>query len=728
MSDGDRGGAVRGSGGGRTTASIALAVLGAVLLLVGVIALYARSQIIDEDAFADRAAAALEDDGVRELVSQQIVVQLIERASTDVIAARPLVESVVDAVLDTEPFQRIFREAALHADRVLFVRERDNVTFDLSDAVKVVRFGLQSVSPDLAEQLPQKVDVALLALKKREFARQTLVVADNVRWLGIVLPLVALAGLIASVVVAPDRRVGVLRVAAGVAIVGAILAVALLILRERTLAGVYGDDQTTDAQVRAAIGGLLDAFFGDLFGWALVLGFGGALVAGAAAVLDPERAGSPYAWVRRRFIDRPQTGRGRALRGAAAILLGILVVLEPTLALEIVAVLGGAWLIFFGTGEVLLQLQRPGTAAAEGAPARRRTLATAGIVAAAVVAGGVIALLTLTSGAERPQAAAASPPGGCNGSRALCRLPLNRAVFAGTHNSFSAADSPGWFISNQPHTITRQLEDGIRLLLIDPHWGVDAGNGHVRTDFEAEGRERNKVAKALPPETLAAAERLAGRLGLGEEGGGEPEVYLCHTVCELGATKMVDALGEVRGFLDRNPGEVVILFIEPYVDPKTLAGVFEQADLSDELVTLDRDVPLPTLGELVASDQRVVVFTERDADGDPPWYLDGFSFIQDTPLGAKKVDELSCARNRGTADSPFLMLNQWADVFPPRAGANPPFQTRREILDRAHQCARRRGLPVDLIAVDHYDQGDLIPTVAELNRERIRARGRSARR
>ena len=681
--------------------------------------------MIDSDAFASHSREALENDAVRDLVSQQIVVQLVERASTDVIAARPLIESVVDAALDTDPFQRIFGAAAREANRVLFVRDRNNVAFDLSDAVKVVRFGLQSVSPELAEQLPQKVDVALLKLKKREFARQTLVVADHVRVLGIVLPLVALAALIASVAVAPDRRVGVLRAAAGVAIVGAVLAVALIVLRERTLASVYGDAETTDAQIRGAIGGVIDAFFGDLFGWALLLAFGGALVAGAAAVLDPERAGSPYAWVRRRFIDRPRTGTGRALRGVGAILLGVLVVLEPTLALKIVAVLGGAWLIFFGTGEVLLQLQRRGTTAAEGKPARRHTLAAAAVVGVAVVAGSAVALVVLFNSAERPQSASASPPGGCNGSRAMCQLPLNQAVFAGTHNSFSAADSPGWFIANQRHAIARQLDDGIRLLLIDPHWGVGAGDGHVRTDFKAEGRDRNRVAKALPPETLAAAERLAGRLGLGDLEGSEREVYLCHTACELGATRMVDALDDVREFLDRNPGEVVILFIEPYVPPSAIADVFEEAGLSDQLVTLDRDAPLPTLGELVASDHRVVVFTERDADGSLPWYMDGFSFIQDTPLGAKTVDELSCDRNRGSADSPFLMLNQWADVFPPRAGANPPFQTREELLHRAHQCARQRGLPAGLIAVDHYDQGDLIPAVAELNRERIRAAERS---
>ena len=67
------------------------------------------------------------------------------------------------------------------------------------------------------------------------------------------------------------------------------------------------------------------------------------------------------------------------------------------------------------------------------------------------------------------------------------------------------------------------------------------------------------------------------------------------------------------------------------------------------------------------------------------------------------------------------MLNHWADLFPPRRAANESFQTRKELLGRAHECARKRGLPVNLIAVDHYDVGDLVPAVAELNRERIKA-------
>jgi hypothetical protein len=71
--------------------------------------------------------------------------------------------------------------------------------------------------------------------------------------------------------------------------------------------------------------------------------------------------------------------------------------------------------------------------------------------------------------------------------------------------------------------------------------------------------------------------------------------------------------------------------------------------------------------------------------------MDGFSFVQDTPLGAKKMSQLSCARNRGTSDSPILMLNHWADLVPPRHAANAPFLRRKVILHRAHECERKRG-------------------------------------
>ena len=49
------------------------------------------------------------------------------------------------------------------------------------------------------------------------------------------------------------------------------------------------------------------------------------------------------------------------------------------------------------------------------------------------------------------------------------------------------------------------------------------------------------------------------------------------------------------------------------------------------------------------------------------------------------------------------------------------------LLRRARKCARKRGLPVSLIAVDHYDQGGFLPAVDELNAERVQAAAAPAR-
>jgi hypothetical protein len=702
----------------RATASVVMLVIGGVLLIAGTVAFYAREQIVDREAFANRAVTALEDDGVRTIVGREIVIYLAERGSADLAAARPLLESVVDTLIQTEPFQRVFRAAAREANRVFFVRDKENVLLDLGDASEIVRFGLRSVSPNLAKQLPEDLKPDLLALKDSEATGTTLRVADNIRTLGIVLPLLALALLVGAVAVAPDRRIAVLRAGVVVGAAGAILLVALLVLEARTLAGVYGEDEVTDEEVRNAVGGLFDAFLGDLLTWALLLALLGIAVAAAAAALDPEDVEAPAQRLRR-LAQRPSATWARALRGVAALAAGVLAVLAPTLAVQVVAVIGGAFLVFFGMSELLLLLARPGQTRVEAERTRGRAFVAAGAAGTLIVGALTALVIVVTSSAPPPSIAQTGVQRGeCNGSFALCELRLNEVAWAGTHNSFSASDSPGWFIANQRHDMQRQLKDGIRLFLIDAHWGIESGKGRVRTDFATEKRDRNKVAKSLPPEVLASAERLAGRLGAGDLEG-KSEVWLCHTVCELGATKMVNSMVEVRKFLEANRGEVVILFIEPYVGPQDVEKVFQEAGLERYVETLDRDSPMPTLGELVQRNKRVIVLTEKDADGTVPWYLDGFSFVQDTPLGATKVGQLSCELERGDVDSPFLMINHWADVFPPRSSPNEPFQTEREIIRRAKECQRERGVPVSLIAVDHYELGSLIPAVDTLNAERI---------
>ncbi|MGH2741011.1 MAG: hypothetical protein ACRDN8_00730, partial [Thermoleophilaceae bacterium] len=300
----------------------------------------------------------------------------------------------------------------------------------------------------------------------------------------------------------------------------------------------------------------------------------------------------------------------------------------------------------------------------------------------------------------------------CNGASELCERRLNEVVFPGTHNSMSAAEEPGWLFANQRRSIERQLDDGIRLFLLDPHWGVPVADNRVRTDVQAEGVDRNRVAGALGLEAVRTADRLAGRVGAGSLGGAR-QVWLCHSLCELGATKMSDALIAYRDWLDEHPGELVVLLLEPSVPAWAVERQFESTELLDRVARLRRDRPLPALGRLLERGRQLVVFGERDT-GDLPWYLEAFDWIQDTPLGPRATS--SCAPSRGEPDSPILMLNHWVDDFPPRPSANARMNSREAIVARAERCERSRGLRPSLIAVDHYDRGGVVAAAAELNR------------
>jgi hypothetical protein len=193
---------------------------------------------------------------------------------------------------------------------------------------------------------------------------------------------------------------------------------------------------------------------------------------------------------------------------------------------------------------------------------------------------------------------------------------------------------------------------------------------------------------------------------------GARQVWLCHSLCELGATKMSDALDTYRDWLDEHPGEVLVLMLEPSVPPWAVELQFERAGLLDRVARLRRDKPLPTLATLLERGRQLVVLGERDT-GELPWYLDAFDFIQDTPLGPRATS--SCAPSRGDPDSPILMLNHWVDDFPPRPSANARVNSNEAIVARAERCERRRDLPPSLIAVDHYDLGGVVVAAAELN-------------
>ena len=309
---------------------------------------------------------------------------------------------------------------------------------------------------------------------------------------------------------------------------------------------------------------------------------------------------------------------------------------------------------------------------------------------AVVVAAGAALVIADPFDDDAPQAT------GCNGSEQLCDRTLDKVAFAATHNSMSAADEPGWRFAQQEKGIPAQLEAGVRGLLIDTYYGVQTSRG----------------VQNIP---IAQAEERLGRLPRGRD------VYLCHTLCAFGATRATDALRSVREFLESHPREVLVMSIEDYVRPRDIAAAFEESGLARHVWRGPVEPRLPTLREMVDSDQRVLVVTENRTDDAVPWLHAQFDLFQETPYRfstpAELAAESSCVPNRGDPRNPLLLLNNWVDTSPlpqPRNAAE--VNAYGALLRRARTCERLRGRLPNLVAVDFYEEGDVTGVVDTLNR------------
>ncbi len=690
--------------------SVLLIVLASLAALTGGVALYAREEITSRAAFAQRAVDAVHRPAVQQVVAREITVQLLEPALPDAVAARPAVESAIRLVIGSTPFAPAIRLAAEHGQRLLFERHGGNAVFQISDAGTVVLSSLQTLAPKFASEIPRRAEAVLLTLRRRSFAGVTLRFAETVRVLGLVLPAVALLLFAAAIAIAPDRRRAITRSAVAIGVIGIVFAIALEFARRYVIDHSYGAYELTNAEMRAAVGDLWGAYIGDLLTWTLAVTAVAWLVAAQSASLFA--AYSPAAGIQRlhRFARQRLENRFRAVRGVLLLAAGIFVLVEPSLALRVIAVVSGCLIVYVGAGELL-----SATAPAQR-PVRRfrgsaRRLALSFAAVAVVIAAAIGAALAFTGA----RSARASVPFTCNGYAQLCSRRLDEVVFAGTHNSMSAADSPGWLIANQDRDVAQQLQDGIRAFKISTHYGVGNPAGGAHTDIAASGVRLNRVAAQLPRAARAALQRLSLSLGAQSQSNGKRQIWLCHSLCELGATNFVRFLATIANFLKLNPHQVIILFDEDYVSESDLESAFKQARMFSRLATLQSGQPLPTLGSLIHSGHNVLVFAQKHPGGHYAWDQYAFSWMQDTPLGAKKPKQFSCKLYRGSSDNPILVMNDWADVFPPRPSPNLPLVKRPFILSRSQQCERQRGKVPNIIFTDYYDRGDVAGAVNVLN-------------
>jgi hypothetical protein len=306
----------------------------------------------------------------------------------------------------------------------------------------------------------------------------------------------------------------------------------------------------------------------------------------------------------------------------------------------------------------------------------------------------------------------------CNGFAELCDRRLDQVAFAGSHNSMSAALDPGWLFGENLTGIPAQLDYGIRALLVKSHYGIPTGLSVggaelVVTDKAAEIANNTPAeVEELSPEAVARAQDLERTVPDDPKARG---VYLCHVYCSLGATKFSTVLDQIKRFLDRNPDEVIMLFIGDYVSPADTAAEFEKAGLTDRLWTYDTAAPPPTLRQMITARRNLLVLSEH-AGGDPPWYTKGYGIFQDTPFTFAAPSDFSCAPNRGPADAPLFEINHFiTNKKPPSVEEAKKVNSYDVLMGRVRQCMAERKLFPTIVAVNFFHEGDLLKVVDDLN-------------
>ena len=261
-------------------------------------------------------------------------------------------------------------------------------------------------------------------------------------------------------------------------------------------------------------------------------------------------------------------------------------------------------------------------------------------------------------------------PAPCNGSAALCERPFDAVVFPGTHNSVAATQSGfGPLNANQTNPVAEQLEDGIRVLLLDVTYDDDG------------------------------------------------ETVLCHGPCALGSRPHVEVLAEIRAFLEDNPREVLSIIYQDSVAPEDIVADIESTDLLELVYTHD-GASWPTLGEMIEADTRLLV-TAEVAGPPPAWLHWVWDLAWDTPYTFTSLESFSCELGRGEQGNALFLLNHWlsTEAGLPDASRAAEANAADVLLARVHECRDSRGRTPTFIAVDFYEQGDLFEVVDMLNAE-----------
>ena len=277
---------------------------------------------------------------------------------------------------------------------------------------------------------------------------------------------------------------------------------------------------------------------------------------------------------------------------------------------------------------------------------------------------------------------AEQPTEPCNGLLVLCQRTYDNVTFPETHNAFSTHQDGIYYpASNHQTGLDAQWNAGMRAFMIDTH-------------YETLGDERVE------------------------------SVRLCHgdddrgfSPCTYGNVDSVSWLSNLQGKMDENPRDVVTLLVENYVQPDHLLAVFEQANLYEKAYIHTLNTPWPTLHEMIDQGTNLVVFWEQSGDASHPWVHDFLTYSWTTNFAEENTEDMTCDLLRGDVEQEVYHMNNW--LRGPLGLSDP---TRGDeandvefLVQRATECWQQHGKRPTFIAVDWWEDGDVVAAALAIN-------------
>ena len=167
-----------------------LIVLGAVFAALGLIAGHLNRELFDGPTFASHVDEIRRDDDVAAALGTAISTRLI-LANPDLVAIRPLVESVATRVAGGDLLAGPTRTAVERAHRALTEGDADSIALRIADVGAVVTGVLAAVAPERTAVADAELSVTLASIGDQAFADTTIAVARTLDVLAWLLPLLA---------------------------------------------------------------------------------------------------------------------------------------------------------------------------------------------------------------------------------------------------------------------------------------------------------------------------------------------------------------------------------------------------------------------------------------------------------------------------------------------------------------------------------------------------------